>query len=298
VGVVELLISLSFYFSHGLVPISAVWRILLLTCLRPVGNFFASVGPAVITASQRQSGDFSLRSPLIGSLGCTYRGRFSARALVPPAMPIVGIRSIHGGVIAGFRWSPPGGQASFIRQFGIGIGVNAFFCGSASSIQKWRGSCGCDLSIGVAQPVRMPSITVESLSKRYLLGHNSTTGVYRYTELRDVHWSEALTFARKASTCSRATGLPCDEVDEFLGRSYLIFESSSKLLASLAEWAPAKHLLRNLSRITGRPMGAFLVSGACSRACLRSGRLSSRAHGCSKHLPQRRYSCMTHGDPQ
>jgi lipopolysaccharide transport system ATP-binding protein len=108
-------------------------------------------------------------------------------------------------------------------------------------------------------------ITVENLSKKYLLGHRTgEQGVYRYTALREVIGREARNFARKAvDVFSGRQVVQGDEVEEFWALKNVSFEvKQGEILGIIGRNGAGKStLLKILSRITEPTEGRIMLRG-------------------------------------
>ena len=106
-------------------------------------------------------------------------------------------------------------------------------------------------------------ISVEGLSKRYLVGHRSGERE-RYTALRDVIGREARNFARKAvdAFCGRQI-IQGDEVEEFWALKDVSFEvKRGEVLGIIGRNGAGKTtVLKILSRITEPTEGRVLLRG-------------------------------------
>ena len=109
------------------------------------------------------------------------------------------------------------------------------------------------------------AIAVESLSKRYLIGHRHTLpGNYKYVALRDVIGRGVRNFARKAADVVRGRQVvQGDEVEEFWALRDVNFEvNKGEVLGIIGRNGAGKStVLKILSRITEPTEGRVLLRG-------------------------------------
>src|SRR6201984_3792402 len=106
-------------------------------------------------------------------------------------------------------------------------------------------------------------ITVENLSKSYLVGHESAQRE-RYTALRDVISREARNFARKTADLLHGRQIvEGDEVEEFWALKNVNFQvNEGEVLGIIGRNGAGKStLLKVLSRITEPTSGRIVLRG-------------------------------------
>ena len=131
-------------------------------------------------------------------------------------------------------------------------------------------------------------ISVENLSKRYLIGHQSAQRE-RYTALRDVIGREARNFVRKAADLLRGRQIvQGDEVEEFWALKDVSFEvKQGEVLGIIGRNGAGKStLLKILSRITEPTEGRVRLRGRVASLARGRHRISPRTDRPREHLSQ------------
>ncbi|MBV9294908.1 MAG: ATP-binding cassette domain-containing protein, partial [Acidobacteriaceae bacterium] len=107
-------------------------------------------------------------------------------------------------------------------------------------------------------------ITVDKLSKAYLVGHISERGYHNYTALRDVVTHVVKDFGRKAIDMTRGRQVvQGDEIEEFWALKDVSFDvKQGEVIGIIGRNGAGKStLLKILSRITEPTQGRVLLRG-------------------------------------
>src|ERR1700754_688303 len=113
------------------------------------------------------------------------------------------------------------------------------------------------------------AVTVENLTKSYLIGHrHSSERNFKYQALRDVIGQEIRNFARKAADVARGRQVvQGDEIEEFVALSDVNFTvKQGEVLGIVGRNGAGKStLLKILSRITEPTKGRAILRGRVGR---------------------------------
>src|SRR5690348_1160085 len=110
-------------------------------------------------------------------------------------------------------------------------------------------------------------ISVENLSKRYLLGHKANAEGRSYVALRDVIGREVRNFGRKTLDVLRGRQIvPGDNIEEFWALKDVSFEVKEGEVVGIIgrNGAGKSTLLKILSRVTEPTRGRVVLSGRVS----------------------------------
>ena len=222
--------------------------------------FLTSLGPSLwITALNVKYRDFRYIIPFIVQFGLYVSPVGFSSSVVPEQWRLLYSLNPMVGVIDGFRWCILGGQSPLYLP---GLASEPcrhrlFSVVRHSPVQKNRKELrGPDL-------MSEPAITVESLSKRYLVGHQFARQAHRLT-FRDMMAREVRNFARKALDLVHGRQVvQGDEVEEFWALKDVSFEVKQGEVVGIIgrNGAGKSTLLKILSRITEPTEGRVLLRG-------------------------------------